>query len=163
MASTHSIHHTCATTESEATNIMEENHKTHTSATESVQQASSSSMKLNSEYSSEEDTSSEDLSTIETEKIAVTRRIKKLQTEKELQELQQQCDTLLQELNETIPATQNTLEAHPNHSRDATSMNNNHNNIISILRPSEATLQALNILMKSAVTTVSGRHSWVPL
>ncbi|KAG5298034.1 hypothetical protein I7I48_07364 [Histoplasma ohiense] len=93
MASICSIHCTCATAESEATNTMKENCEMCTSATESVQQASSFSMKLNSEHSSEEDISSEDLSTIETEKIAVIRRIKKLQTEKELQELQQ-CDRL---------------------------------------------------------------------
>ncbi|KAG5288132.1 hypothetical protein I7I48_10242 [Histoplasma ohiense] len=61
MTSICSIHCTRAITESEATNIMEENHETHTSATESVQQASPFSMKLNSEHSSEEDTSSEDL------------------------------------------------------------------------------------------------------
>ncbi|KAG5298683.1 hypothetical protein I7I48_08224 [Histoplasma ohiense] len=57
MTSICSICHTCATAESEAANIMKENCETHTSATESVQQASSFSMKLNSEYSSEENIS----------------------------------------------------------------------------------------------------------
>ncbi|KAG5288348.1 hypothetical protein I7I48_10561 [Histoplasma ohiense] len=78
MISIHSIHHTHAITESEATNIMKENHETHTSITESAQQVSFSSMKLNSEYSSEENISSENLSTIEIKKIAVIRKIKKL-------------------------------------------------------------------------------------
>ncbi|EDN10041.1 hypothetical protein HCAG_05844 [Histoplasma mississippiense (nom. inval.)] len=163
MASTRSIRRTRATAEPEATNTSEENRETRTPATESVQQASTSPMEPDSEHSSEGDTSSEDLNAIEAEKIAVTRRIKKLQAEKELRELQHRCNTLLQELDETIPATRNTLEAHPNHGRDATSVNCNRENATSILGPPEPTLQAPNTLVESAVTTVSGRRSRVPL
>ncbi|EDN05984.1 predicted protein [Histoplasma mississippiense (nom. inval.)] len=93
MASTHSIRRTRATAEPEATNTSEENRETRTPATESAQQASTSPMEPDSEHSSEGDTSSEDLNAIEAEKIAVTRRIKKLQAEKELRELQHRCNT----------------------------------------------------------------------
>ncbi|EDN11418.1 predicted protein [Histoplasma mississippiense (nom. inval.)] len=92
MASTHSIRRTRATAEPEATNTSEENCETRTSATESVQQESTSSMESDSEHSSEGDTSSEDLSAIEAEKIAVTRRIKKLQAEKELDATSMNCN-----------------------------------------------------------------------
>ncbi|KAG5289892.1 hypothetical protein I7I48_09358 [Histoplasma ohiense] len=86
MASTRSIRRTRATAEPKAINAAEENCKMRIHDSESAQQASSSPMEPSSGHSSEGDTSSEGLSTIEAEKLAVTRRIKKLQAEKELQE-----------------------------------------------------------------------------
>ncbi|EEH02574.1 predicted protein [Histoplasma capsulatum G186AR] len=163
MASTHSICCTHAIIKSEATNIIRENHKMCIHEFRSAQQTSFSSEKSSSEYSSEEDISSEGLSAIKAEKIAVTRQIKKLQAEKELQELQYKCDTLLQKLDQTISTTQNILKTSLNHDRNATSANLNHENTTSTLRSLEPALRVSDILVESTVTTVSGRYSQVPL